>query len=173
MGIISSFILIVLACGNDEATDEGTEDDSSTPASVPTNDVATLQEHFGHFSGVSTSADDTYFYVSSSGLPEHDMMEGITNWQQQVPIPQEYNGTNSWAFPIQPILAETPLSSEEHFLRGAIAIAINGIPIFNPLNNRGEDALSIGELDNWGGHCGRADDYHYHVPPTHLESVVG
>ncbi|MDP5140924.1 MAG: YHYH protein, partial [Spirosomaceae bacterium] len=47
------------------------------------------------------------------------------------------------------------------------------IPIFNPLNNRGEDANVIGELDQWGGHCGRADDYHYHLAPTHLQSTVG
>ena len=25
-----------------------------------------------------------------------------------------------------------------------------------------------GQLDNFGGHCGRADDYHYHVAPLHL-----
>jgi hypothetical protein len=59
------------------------------------------------------------------------------------------------------------------FLRGAIAIAVNGIPIFNPQNNRGEISSEIGELDQWGGHCGRADDYHYHVAPVHLETVVG
>jgi hypothetical protein len=58
-------------------------------------------------------------------------------------------------------------------LRGAIAIAVNGVPIFNALNNRGDDALLAGELDDWGGHCGRADDYHYHVAPLHLQSVIG
>lgn len=45
---------------------------------------------------------------------------------------------------------------------------MNGIPVFNALNNRGEDALLAGELDQWGGHCGRADDYHYHLVPEHL-----
>ena len=60
-----------------------------------------------------------------------------------------------------------------HFLRGAIALAANGVPIFNPQNNRGEIALEIGELDEWGGHCGRADDYHYHVTPLHLQDKVG
>ncbi|HSU68593.1 MAG TPA: DUF1566 domain-containing protein, partial [Tepidisphaeraceae bacterium] len=49
----------------------------------------------------------------------------------------------------------------------------NGIPIFNPQNNRGEVSAEIGELDQWGGHCGRGDDYHYHVAPLHLEKVVG
>ena len=57
--------------------------------------------------------------------------------------------------------------------RGAIALAANGIPIFNALNNRGEDAFAIGELDEFGGHCGRADDYHYHVAPLALSKVLG
>ena len=59
------------------------------------------------------------------------------------------------------------------FLRGAIALAANGIPIFNPQNNRGEVSADIGELDQWGGHCGRADDYHYHAAPLHLQTVLG
>ncbi|MCR9297189.1 MAG: YHYH protein, partial [bacterium] len=33
--------------------------------------------------------------------------------------------------------------------------------------------LLAGELDQWGGHCGRADDYHYHIAPVHLEKIVG
>ena len=49
-----------------------------------------------------------------------------------------------------------------------IALAVNGVPIFNALNNRGEDSHAIGELDKWGGHCGRGDDYHYHVAPVFL-----
>jgi hypothetical protein len=65
------------------------------------------------------------------------------------------------------------VTTKDRFLRGAIALAVNGIPIFNPLNNRGEDAFASGELDDFGGHCGRADDYHYHVAPVHLEKVVG
>ncbi len=52
-------------------------------------------------------------------------------------------------------------------------MAINGVPIFNALNNRGDDAYLAGELDEYGGHCGRGDDYHYHIAPVHLEKVVG
>ena len=47
------------------------------------------------------------------------------------------------------------------------------MPIFNALNNRGDDAFLVGELDEYGGHCGRADDYHYHVAPLHLLETVG
>ena len=114
-----------------------------------------------------------YYLVESSGLPAHGMMTGITSWQQQVPTPHPYTGANAWSIPIKPVLSKTPMSAKNHFLRGAIAIAVNGVPIFNALNNRGDDALLAGELDDWGGHCGRADDYHYHVAPTHLQSIVG
>ena len=65
------------------------------------------------------------------------MMVGITNWQQQIPINQNYFDNNSWSIPIKPEISDSPLSSKSNFMTGAMAIAINGIPIFNPLNNRG------------------------------------
>lgn len=115
----------------------------------------------------------SYYLVESSGIPDHGMMVGIKSWQQQLPTPQPYSGTNAWSIPIKPILSSSPMSAKTHFLRGAIAIAVNGVPIFNALNNRGDDAFLAGELDDWGGHCGRADDYHYHVAPLHLQKIVG
>jgi len=117
--------------------------------------------------------DERFLYVESSGLPAHPMMAGITNWQQHVPIPQRYTGSNAWRIPLFPVPASTPTSIKGRFLRGAIALAANGVPIFNPQNNRGEVAAEIGELDKWGGHCGRADDYHYHSAPLHLQNTVG
>jgi len=122
---------------------------------------------------ISTRWDDNYFYVASGGIPAHNMMVGITNWQQQVPIPQFYTGANSWTIPLQPVYATIPMSTRTNFMKGAVAIAVNGIPIFNALNNRGEDSYLIGELDNWGGHCGKGDDYHYHAAPLHLSTILG
>ena len=155
---------------NTNQSDESTTAEIITPLS---NDISKMKSLFEAFDGVTTSSDSDYFYISSNGIPSHNMMEGITNWQQQFPINQEYNGANSWSIPINPEFSENPLSSESNFMKGAMAIAINGIPIFNALNNRGEDANLIGELDKWGGHCGKADDYHYHLPPTHLSDIVG
>jgi phosphatidylethanolamine-binding protein (PEBP) family uncharacterized protein len=117
--------------------------------------------------------DKSFLYVESNGLPAHGMMVGITSWQQQVPLPQAYSGENAWRIPLHPVPAKQPQIIEGNFLRGAIALAANGIPIFNPQNNRGEVAHEIGELDQWGGHCGRADDYHYHIAPLHLQRVLG
>lgn len=153
---------------------ESNEDkNSQIIQSIPPNDVAEMKSLFESFDGISTSSDSNYFYISSNGLPSHNMMVGITNWQQQFPIDQNYASNNSWSIPINPEFSDKPLSSKENFMKGALAIAVNGIPIFNPLNNRGEDASAIGELDQWGGHCGKADDYHYHLPPIHLSDVVG
>ena len=102
------------------------------------------------------------------------MMVGITAWQQQVPLPQPYTGDNAWRIPLHPVPAQSPMSTKTNFFRGAIALAVNGVPIFNPIKNDGRtDTFLAGELDKWGGHCGRADDYHYHIAPVHLQKVVG
>lgn len=128
---------------------------------------------FQKFSRLQLRWDSDFLYIGSNGLPDHNMMVGITNWQQQVPLPQSYFGDNAWRLPLHPVPASQSVSIKGRFLRGAIALAVNGIPIFNPQNNRGEVSQEIGELDQWGGHCGRADDYHYHAAPLHLQTIVG
>ena len=144
------------------------------PTSAGTNTPSGLAQIFAPFApAVSTREDGRYLYINSTGFPDHPMMKGIRSWQQQIPIPQDYSGPNAWRLPLKPVPASTPAMIRGRFLRGAIALAANGVPIFNPQNNRGEIALEIGELDEWGGHCGRADDYHYHVAPLHLQEKVG
>ena len=144
--------------------------ETSASAALP---AAKLPGFSAFAKSVKVFKSDKYYLVESDGIPAHQMMVGIKSWQQQVPTVQPYSGTNAWSIPITPVIASTPMSAKDHFLRGAIAIAVNGIPIFNALNNRGDDALLAGELDDWGGHCGRADDYHYHIAPTHLQTIVG
>jgi hypothetical protein len=168
----SSFLLalIALAC---KTTTEVTPA-TPTVTSIPKTTVSFLDSAFAPYKpALSTAWDATYFYVNSTGIPAHNMMVGITSWQQQVPIPQPYSGANHWSIPLQPVYASTPLSTTNNFMKGAVALAVNGVPIFNALNNRGEDSYVIGELDQWGGHCGRGDDYHYHAAPLHLSTVSG
>ena len=118
--------------------------------------------------------DEKYLYVGSDGLPDHPMMVGITAWQQQVPLPHSYYLGNAWSIPLHPLPAANGMSAKTNFFRGAIAVAANGIPIFNPIKNDGRtDTFLAGELDEYGGHCGRADDYHYHVAPWHLAERLG
>lgn len=168
-----SFMLFFYACKTSE--DNPTSTNINTSITLSKTDPSFIEKVFTPYkSEVKTRYDDTYFYVETEGIPQtHNMMVGITSWQQQVPIPQGYTGSNAWSIPLKPEFATSPLSLKSNFMKGAVAIAPNGIPIFNPLNNRGEDAFAIGELDQWGGHCGRADDYHYHIAPLHFETTAG
>jgi len=167
-------ITILIACSKSEVATTVTTNTTTTTTYIPKTTTTFIDSAYTAFKpAVSTSFDNSYFYVASNGIPNHNMMIGITNWQQQVPISQAYSGTNSWSIPLQPVYATTPLSTKSNFMKGAVAIAVNGIPIFNALNNRGEDAMKIGELDNWGGHCGKGDDYHYHAAPLHLSTLNG
>jgi hypothetical protein len=145
---------------------------SFTKKALSTTDPLFLKSAFNQFSStVSTTYDANYFYVNSKGIPNHTMMVGISDhgWQQQIPIPQCYIGTNAWSIPLNPVIAGIPVPvSDAHFLKGAIAIAANGVAIFNYHTNTGVDSFIDGQLDKYGGHCGRADDYHYHIAPMHL-----
>jgi hypothetical protein len=162
---MSSYLFMFSACKKEALADTP----GTTDLTIPRTRIGFLDSAFDAYRpAVTTRSDNTWYYVESNGIPSHGMMVGITSWQQQVPIPQAYSGTNAWSIPLQPVYASVPLSTRTHLMKGAVAIAINGIPIFNALNNRGEDAYLIGELDQWGGHCGRADDYHYHAAPIHL-----
>lgn len=167
----SSMLVIVISCKKTTET-TSTITTPSTTVVVPKTSTGWMDTVFAAWKpSVTTNYDNTYYYVNATGFPNHNMMVGITNWQQQVPIPQNYTGTNSWSIPLQPVLSTAPLSTKSNLMKGAVAIAVNGIPIFNALNNRGEDSYKIGELDNWGGHCGKADDYHYHAAPLHLQTI--
>lgn len=141
--------------------------------------------------------DGTTFYEESDNMPDNmpNRMVGITSWQQQVPLPAAYfaNVTNPennagslgyqqpnyWRLPLVPTVAAsptlifTPGSTTNNFQRGAVALASNGVAIFNPANNTGRVSYEIGELDYYGGHCGMADDYHYHIVPMHLSARFG
>lgn len=147
---------------------------TAAPKSNSRPGIAATFEPFAKLNAIKFRQDIDFFYVESNGIPDHRMMVGITAWQQQVPIPQSYFGDNSWRIPLFPTVAKNPMSAKSNFFRGAIALAANGVPIFNPIKNDGRtDTLLAGELDEFGGHCGRGDDYHYHIAPTHLQEAVG
>ncbi len=127
-----------------------------------------------HTSYFNWHQDADYYYVEGNGMPTHKMMVGITAWQQQVPIPQPFTGDNSFRIPKHPVMADKPVNVRSQLYSGAIAVAVNGVPIFNVIKNDGKtDTFVAGELDDFGGHCGRGDDYHYHMPPTFLLDTVG
>ncbi|MEL6551938.1 MAG: YHYH protein [Cyanobacteria bacterium J06621_11] len=167
-------LLMLVACA--EATERGhVHDETATADSSNSAESLVIAAACTAFmDNTTTRCEDDTLYVESDGLPTtHNMMVGIVAWQQQFPLPQPYVGDNAWQIPLSPTLSNEPIPGSSELFRGAIALAVNGVPIFNALNNRGVDAYLAGELDQWGGHVGRGDDYHYHTAPTHLQSVVG
>ncbi len=116
----------------------------------------------------SVSCDSTYAYVGSIGITTGPMMNGITSTNLQIPTPQNFQGANGWKIPLNPAIAAAPTTVVD----GPIGVAINGVPIFNPCTQGGNncattgDTKAIGQLDTCNGHAGRADDYHYHAAPT-------
>lgn len=111
----------------------------------------------------------------SNGLPDlgDAMMVGITASNQQYPTVHDYQ------FNIirHPTKAKTPKAT----VPGAVGVAVNGIPIFDPstqgpvdpVTGKRPSAYKQGELDKCGGHAGRGDDYHYHMAPKCLIDDMG
>lgn len=168
---------------------------SFKPTVAPPGYGAMMSSSFGAFKPkVRSYYDATTFYVESDNVPDPTRMPtpmvGISSWQQQIPLPVSYFAAttnpekdaasigygkpNVWRLPLAPTPSTSPIPiSSGNFQRGAIALGVDGIAIFNPRNNTGRVSYEIGELDIYGGHCGLADDYHYHIAPVHLQSVVG
>ena len=133
-------------------------------ASCYTNEISNLK------------CDNRYAEFDSKGMPNasHEIMTGITRSNQQFPLDQPYNAANNNAIRI--ILNPEQSSRKTATEIGAIGIAVNGVPIFDPrTQNKNHDThtLDVGELDPCGGHAGRGDDYHYHVAPTCLINQLG
>lgn len=174
---------------------EGAGSTPTTAAAPAPGYGAAMAASFGAFKPrVRSYYDATTFYVESDNVPNPaimpTLMVGITSWQQQIPVPTSYfasttnperdqgsigfNKPNVWRLPLVPTPSASPIPiNSANFLRGAIAVGADGIAIFNPRNNTGRFSQEIGELDIYGGHCGLADDYHYHIAPVHLQAILG
>jgi phosphatidylethanolamine-binding protein (PEBP) family uncharacterized protein len=130
---------------------------------------------------VSVICDETSMYLSTNSLPDHEMMVGITGWNQQVPIPPIYSGSliQLWKIPLKPVAASTPTLTNGI---GATGISVNGVPLYNPIKpslggngsvyTTSSDLKLLGELDTCEGHAGKGDDYHYHAGPSCLMKTL-
>ncbi len=121
----------------------------------------------GFNGSVAVTCDDEYAYITSDTYPDHDLMNGITGTNEQIPVPAVDYGA--------PIKLEPQLASVLTTIDAAVGVAVNGVPIYD-YSSQGEldiysydansDTLLLGQLDNCGGHAGRGDDYHYHAAPN-------
>jgi phosphatidylethanolamine-binding protein (PEBP) family uncharacterized protein len=168
----------------ESSTDSSSENASSTSSSTSSGETVSAEadedclgkdEPFlAYPNSVNVYCDETYMYVESQGLADHEMMVGITAWNQQVPLPQFFEGDNATRIPLYPVMADEPTDTTG---QGANGVAANGVTYFNPTQQSGIYSLTtdpnlIGELDACGGHSGRGDDYHYHVSPQCLDEEI-
>ncbi|MBU0800101.1 MAG: YHYH protein [Alphaproteobacteria bacterium] len=132
--------------------------------------VKSSVEDAGFSDSVTVKCDEEHAYMSSDVYPDHDMMTGIVNTNEQVPVPAK-----EYAAPVRlsPRLTNTPVTRDS-----SLGVAVNGVPIFD-YTGGGEmsieelyhhqtqhDTILTQQLDECGGHAGRGDDYHYHKSPN-------
>ena len=123
---IGAALLAACSKSNDESSTSSLID---TPTTTVTTAALSTLAGFEYFAdSVKVVNNGALWLVESNGVPSHNMMVGITSWQQQVPTPQSYTGTNAWQIPATPMVAETPISAKTQLYRGAIALAVNGVP---------------------------------------------
>jgi hypothetical protein len=168
-----SLALLAYACSNDDGDDTtaATGADTNTTGTLSPTDRCTAIKDSITDAGFATEAtvecDNTYAYITSDAYPEHDLMNGIVETNEQVPVPAPGHKV--------PIPLKPKMSSSHTTIDAAIAVAVNGVPIYD-YSAQGTldvekydpttDTKAKGQLDNCGGHAGRGDDYHYHVAPT-------
>ncbi len=113
------------------------------------------------------TCDSNYAYIVSDTYPDHDLMNGITGTNEQIPVPAvDYSS---------PIKLSPEKASNVTTIDAALGVAVNGVPIYDysaqgtidvTTYDESTDTTLLGQLDNCGGHAGRGDDYHYHAAPT-------
>lgn len=104
--------------------------------------------------------DDEFIIVQSNGIPNFEFVEITPNALSA----QDY----TWYIPLNPIEAEETTAIP---LLNAVAIAVNGLPIFGPNEApRDEygDPFLDGLLDYCNGHTAPGGVYHFHARPECL-----
>ena len=169
-------LLVVVSCGDkgDDSGGSGGGEDSASGSGTdgyvtdPSDRCAFIQETISA-AGFDTpvTCSDAAATVVSDSTPDHEVMTGILRTNLQIPVPSvDYQ----IPIPLSPAAA-----AEVTTIDNAVAVAINGIPIYD-YSSQGTidpgsydpsvDTCVNGELDICGGHAGRGDDYHYHVSPS-------
>ena len=175
-GLLLAFAVLAIATSGPRAEPGFATGASAAAGADKKSRCATHRAAFRRFrSELTLSCEGGYLLVGSNGLPNHEVMVGITRWIQQVPLPQPYGGSNVFKIPLRPHIAEEPTPTSG---QNATAVAVNGVPIFNPTDGTGiyspeHDPKLTGELDDCGGHAGGADDYHYHYGSPCLLHELG
>lgn len=176
-----SAVMLIAACGDDSSvvTDASVVSDASEPDAAEVDAGVEVDVGVGTDSGpgsaeceaiaasfvslgsanadlpdptLSASCDGDTVVVNSNSIPDFPYIETSPG------DPTEFDA--EYTFPVTPTRADETTAVA---LIGAIAVAINGIPIFGPTEGAGGDVLALGGgFTECGGHNGPTG-YHYHT----------
>lgn len=114
---------------------------------------------------LSVSCTATELVVVSNGIPNFTFVQKTPNGL----VAQSY----TWRIPLSPTAAATPAALP----LGAIGVAVNGLPIYGPMEAPAQgsaDPLLDGILDSCNGHTGPRGEYHLHARPDCIfETIAG
>ena len=150
--------------------DRPTVDDLTTPATE------------NHQCEVSITLNETHLIITTNGLPNHDFESTLAcSGGGDCSTAQSY----TWSIPRSPVndttgghnSANCPEANGDKECapdRGAVAVAINGVPIYGPEDGPGGDAVAAHhgeynedrqpiELGICHGHAAQGGTYHYHA----------
>lgn len=111
---------------------------------------------------VKVTATETRWIVESDGIPNHPTAKYPNRDNPNRIEKQNYK----FYIPRKPKKAEKPTKTP----MGPIGIAINGIPIYNQFNAKGDDAVKLEVFDSCCGHPDPGGRYHYHKFPVCVKS---
>ena len=159
---------VYFACdSSSDSDDEAATSTSSVDASASCTTIQASVSNAGFSDDVTVTCDDNYAYLTSDTYPDHDLMNGITGTNEQIPVPAVDYGA--------PIKLSRSGTTNLNTMDSALGVAVNGVPIYDysaagdldlDVYDETLDTYVLGQLDDCGGHAGRGDDYHYHASPS-------
>ena len=148
----------------------------------PSVDDLTTTTTENHQCEVSITLNETHLIIATNGLPNHDFESTLACSQGgDCAVAQSY----TWSIPRGPVndttgghnSADCPEANGDYECapaRGAVALSINGVPIYGPEDGPGGDAVAAEhgaynedrqpiELGICHGHAAQGGTYHYHA----------
>ena len=145
-------------------------------------DDLTTSDTENHQCEVSITLNETHLIITTNGLPNHDFESTLAcSGGGDCAAPQSY----TWSIPRSPVndtagghdSTDCPEANGDKECapdRGAVAVSINGVPIFGPEDAPGGDAVAAEhgeynedrqpiELGICHGHAAQGGTYHYHA----------
>ncbi len=117
-----------------------------------------VETNTGMMGMVTIETADGMHTITSNGVPDHTTPDYPNNGNPNDIETQSH----SWTVPVNPSVAD----STTELPMGPVGVAINGIPLFNPYTNTGEDAVLTETFDSCDGHPDPFGVYHYHKQPS-------